>query len=126
MVDEINAALMYWLKISQASLSESKHLQQWSMQFDLFQDGCSVWRCGGRLENAKHPILLNKQHHLTLLTVKECNERVMHGGVKATLTELCSKYWLVQGRYYIWGVLHQCTVCCRFQGKPYLPPPAHL
>lgn len=109
---EIGIALTYWLRISQASLPETKQFRQWSMQFGLFRDDHGVWRCGGRLENskisvpAKHPILLNKQHQLTLLVVRECHERVMQGGVKATLTELRARYWLVQGKNYIRGVLH--------------------
>lgn len=127
---EINLTRTYWLELSQASLPESKHFQEWSVQLGLFRDSNSVWRCSGRFENsemppaAKCPILLDKQHHLTLLIVTECHERVMHGGVKATLTELRSSYWIVQGRSYIRGVLQRCTVCRRFQGKPYRPPPA--
>jgi hypothetical protein len=33
-----------------------------------------------------HPILLNKEHYLTILIARECHERVMHSGVKETDT----------------------------------------
>ena len=48
----------------------------------------------------------------------------MHSGVKATLTELRSKYWIVQARNFVRRTLNECVVCRRHQGKPYLPPPA--
>ena len=73
---DVNLALTYWLKVSQSSMPEMKNFQLWSKQFGLFQDGSDLWRCGGRLDNssisqaAKHPILLSKKHHLTLLIVR--------------------------------------------------------
>ena len=47
----------------------------------------------------------------------------MHSGVAATLTELRSKYWVVKGRQLVKRILYECVTCCRFQGKPYCPPP---
>jgi hypothetical protein len=123
-------ALAYWLKISQSSMPEMKKFGEWTNQFGLFQDSSGLWRCGGRLHNsdapppAVHPILLNKEHYLTILIARECHERVMHSGVKATLVELRSKYWVIQARNFIKRILHKCIVCRRYQGKPYLPPPA--
>ena len=58
------------------------------------------------------------------LKVNGCHEIVMHGGVKATLTELRSRYWLVRGRQLVKNILHQCVVCCRFQAKSYCPSQA--
>ena len=94
-VVEIQQALTYWLKVSQSCMPEMKNFQQWSKQYG---DGSGLWQCGGRLDNsempqaAKHPILLNKEHYLALLIMRECHERVRHRGVKATLTELRSRY----------------------------------
>ena len=76
------------------------------------------------LQTARHPIPLNKGDHLTLLIVRECHERVVHGGIKTTLKELRSKYWIVHGRNFIKTVLCKCVVCRRSQGKQYSPPPA--
>ena len=48
----------------------------------------------------------------------------MHSGVKGTLTELRSRYWVVGGRQLVKKLLHSCVTCRRFQAKPYHPPPA--
>ena len=128
--EDVSAALVYWLKVSQSALPQTRKFQLWSQQFGLFKDSTGIWRCGGRLSNsavppaAKHPIFLNKDHYLTNLIVNECHERVMHGGVKATFTELRSRYWLVRGRQLVKKILHKCVVCRRFQARPYCPPPA--
>ena len=128
-VDEINSALTYWLKISQSPLPEASKFRKWTHQFGLFQDEAGLWHCKGRLQNAEeplatvHPILLNKEQHLTLIVIA-AHERVMHSGVKATLTELRSRYWIIQVRNFIKRILHNCLICQRHQGKPYLPPPA--
>ena len=117
-------------KVSQSSMLETKNFDQWKSQFWLYQDDSGIWRCGERLSNSdiseqtKYPILLSKDHHLALLIVRESHKRVMHGDVKATLTEVRSRYWIVQGRNFVRGVLHKCTVCRRFQGGPYTSPPA--
>ena len=131
--EDVSAALVYWLKVSQSALPQAKRFQLWSQQFGLFRDSSGIWRCSGRLGNsavppgAKHPILLDNDHHLTNLILNECHERVMHGGVKATLTELWSRYWIVRGRQLV-KMLHKCVICHRFQAKPYRspPPPNHL
>ena len=129
--EDVGAApLVYWLKVSQSALPQAKRFQLWSKQFGLFRNSSWIWRCSGRLGNsavppgAKHPILLDKDHHLTNLILNECHERVMHGGVKATLTELRSRYWIVRGRQLVKKMLHKCVICRRFQAKPYCSPPA--
>ena len=89
-----------------------------------------MWRCGGRLQNAsisfssKHPILLPKGHPLTTLIVQSAHQRVQHNGVKETLSEVQSKYWIIQGRSLVKALIHKCVVCRRFEGRPFNPPPA--
>ena len=60
------------------------------------------------------------------LIVKACHERVYHNGVKETLTQLLSRFWIVWGRQVVKKTLHGCTLCHRLQEKPYSPanPPA--
>ena len=50
----------------------------------------------------------------------------MHNGVKETLTELRSTYWLVRGRQFVRKLIYSCLVCCKLEGRPYqsVPPPA--
>ena len=69
----------------------------------------------GRLENAnvtdaaKHPILLDPRHRLTLLIVRHCHQRVKHCGLKGTLTELRSQFWIVRGRQFIRNIIYKCV-----------------
>ena len=90
---EIAAAETLWVKESQISLRENKLFKVWKKQFGLFLVG-GVWYCKGRLDNAdipqtaKHPALLNKEYHLTLLITQDAHSCVMHNGIKKTLTEL--------------------------------------
>ena len=111
--------------VAQGNFSVLKH------QLDLFRDELGIWRCGGRFDKAdlpyftKHPIVLPRSHY-TLLVVQRAHYRVFHGGVKETLTELRSKYWVTKGRMVVRQAIHSCVVCRRFDGLPYrapLPPP---
>lgn len=98
------------------------------MQFGLYSDEDGLLRCRGRLGNTdlpystKHPILLNTKHHVTELIVRQCHLSVKHGGVKETLTELRSSYWIIRGRNFVRKLLRQCVACRRFTAKPYLTP----
>ena len=46
----------------------------------------------------------------------------MHGGVKDTLTEFRSWFWVVKGRSFVRKLIHQCMVCNKLSGKPYNVP----
>ena len=73
--------------------------------------------------STKYPILLDKSHPITSLFVRESHKRVMHGGVKSTLTELRSRFWIVQGRQFMRKLLYQCVVYRKLEGRPYKAPP---
>ena len=73
----------------------------------------------------KYPILLPRSHHLTSLIVKQAHERVFHNGVKETLAETRSKYWIPSRRSFTRNIIHKCVTCRRFEGpfKAPQPPP---
>ena len=118
-------ARLYWIKDSQLQLTQDPKFPAWKNQFNLFCDELQIWRCGGRMSNAdlsssaQALILLNKKHHLTTLIVTDAHHRILHGGVKDTLTELRSAYWLIRGRQFIRQLIHRCVVCRRQEGRPY-------
>lgn len=130
-LDDVNQAKLLWIRESQARLPENSRFQQWRCQLNLFHDSSQVWRCGGRMKNsdipesAQTPILLDKTHYLTELIVMEAHRRVKHNGVKSTLTELRSAYWLVRGRQSVRKWINRCVTCRRLEGRPYprIPPP---
>ena len=115
--DDFAKAEALWVAESQHTLAKDENFGQWRKQFDLFQDDKNIWRCRGQLKNADvsfstmHPILLSKDHFLTTLFVRRAHERVMHSGVKATLTELRSQFWIVKGRNLVKRIIGQCPVC---------------
>ena len=97
---EIQIALVYWIKVSQLPMSELAHFQQWSRQFELFLDESGIWRRLGNADVpnvAKHPILLNRDHHLTTLIVRDCHERVRQSC--GPDTRLCGE-GISSGRFY--------------------------
>ena len=126
---DINRDEVYWITIIQQALVKDERFDNWHRQFDLFKDEQGLWRCRGRLgkadipENTRHPVLLYGKHYLTLLIVQECHERVFHGGVKDTLTEIRARYWIIKGRSLVRKCLQQCKLCKRFHSKPYKAPP---
>ena len=96
---ELNRAERLWIIESQKSFKAEQTFEAWKMQLELFiQDG--IWKCKGRLSKAdlpyttKYPALLPKDHHLTLLIIWNCHDRVMHNGVKDTLHELRAIFWI--------------------------------
>lgn len=129
--DCLERAKWYWVKDNQSCLTNDHRFNLWKRQLDLYLDKWEVWRCGGRMAksclslSAQNPILLDKDHHLTELIVMRAHHRVLHNGVKDTLAELRSEYWLVKGRQYVRRLIHKCVVCKRQEGKPCEanPPP---
>ena len=89
------------------------------------QECGGVW---GRLCNAdlpvttKFPIILPNSHHFTTLVVMDCHKCVMHGGVKETLTELRTKFWVVRGQSLLRRLLRSCVTCIRLDGRVYNVP----
>ena len=48
---------------------------------------------------------------------------VLHNGLRETLTQLRSEYWVVKARNFIKNVLRNCIVCSKYKGQPYKYPP---
>ena len=89
-----------------------------------------ILRCQGRLLNSdldfegKKPIILPRDHHLTRLIVNDSHVNMHHGGVRATLAEVRSKFWVPKGRQYVKRLLSKCTTCKKLTGKRYKTPEA--
>ena len=125
----LSKAECLWLRDVQRELVTREDFNTLRLRLDLFYDEVGIWRCGGRLSKAdmpystKHPIILPRSHHYTLLVVRRAHNRVLHSGAKETLTEVRSKYWVVKGRAMVKRVVHSCVICRRFEGLPYQAPP---
>ena len=83
-------------------------------------------RVGGRLgrapidEDAKHPTILPKNHHVVLLIVSHYHHLSGHSGVEYTLSLIRQKYWIINGRRSVRTILNQCISCKKRQA-----PAAH-
>ena len=47
---------------------------------------------------------------------------MFHNGVKETLTELRSRYWIIKGRKLVQSAISQCVLCRRLEGYHYSEP----
>lgn len=125
LMELLEEARVLLLRDMQEDLLAEKSFTLWRRQLNLTVDDRGLWRCAGRMENsclepaARQPILLHRRHHLTRLLVQEAHERVLHNGVRETLTEVRARYWIPRGRQLIKQVIHKCPVCLRFEGRPY-------
>jgi len=132
--DEMFEAEKYWIKLTQersfspeiSSLKAGKTLNADSKIRDLrpFLDEDELLCVGGRLQQSdfsyreKHPwILPNKDRYCELL-VQYNHEFIMHSGLRDTLVQTRSRYWILRARQIVKGVLSKCTVCKRFKVKP--------
>ena len=76
--------------------------------------------------NMKYPYLLPKSSHFTKLVVVRSHEQVKHNGVKETLNNLTSEFWISRSRDYIKKIIHECVLCKHFEGQNYDYPEAPL
>ena len=115
--DLLAKARRLWISECQAALMMDKHFPTWKLQFNLYLDENQHWRCRGRLEHAnlsfaaKHPLILARRHRLTELIVRDAHHTVQHNGIRETLTQIRSQYWIVGGRNLVKSVIHNCVTC---------------
>ena len=126
--DELVEAERLWIIDTQTQLRTESYLKVWQKQFDLFFDDRGLIRCRGRLNNAilpyatKYPLFLPRGAHFTALVVRRAHCRVMHNGVKETLTEIRMRYWIIKGRSIVRSIIHCCVTCKRHEGAPFKTP----
>ena len=97
-------------------------------QLDVFKDKDGLLRIGGRLNNsnldvqAKNPILLPGDSQLTILIILQSHSNVMHYGLKETLADLRSRFWIATGPQLVKKTIRPCRLCIRIQGQSYGEP----
>lgn len=126
--EELTEAERLWIVHAQTQLRGGRNFNAWQKQFDLFTDDNGLIRCCGRFENStlpystKYPLFLPRKAHFTILIVINAHSRVLHNGVKETLTEIRRKYWIVKGRSLVRSIIHRCVVCKRHEGASFRTP----
>ena len=104
-----------WIRQVQHDIQENTLL---SKQLGVDEDVDGIVCCYGRLENselsddAKKPILLPRNHCLTLLITEACHRRTLHGGARQMLAELRSMYWVCREDHMeLWSVPNLWNNC---------------
>ena len=127
--DELDKAELLLVQDAQCTIPHIT-LEKLSTQLGIYRDEHNVLRCKGRLSNAslrfdtRRPILLPREHHLSVLIIQDCHNKVMHNGTKETLLELRSRFWITRGRQLVKKVIHPCKTCKLIQGPSYSNPPS--
>ena len=107
LTSEVLLSESLWILKSQKSLPLNRNFNQQCAQLGVIRGMNGILRCKGRLcnsslpETAKFPAWLLCDHHITRLIIRDCQHRVMHNGVRETLTELRSRFGLTKGRQVI-------------------------
>lgn len=123
--EEINETEALWLKSLQRSFFADHKYLQWQERLGLFVDESGLIRCKGRIEHAdvpyssRYPVLLPNSHPFTDLLILVCHWQVAHNGVKETLSEVRSRFWVIRGRQVVRRVLFRCSKCRHFEGNSY-------
>ncbi len=115
---------------SERSLPSNSRLASLSPEYDK---ASGLIRVGGRLRHAKHmeldaihPIVLDPQHHLTKLLIKDYDASLLHPGPERVFAELRRRYWILRGREAIKKYQYRCVDCQKWRAKPGVPKMADL
>ena len=126
---EISQSQEVMILSSQRDVPFGQNYKQLKLDLGLYTDEKNVTRCRGRLENsqlpfdAKFPVFLPKSK-FAMLIVQSVHKRVKHNGLKETLNELRTQFWIPKARTFIKKVIGNCYVCKLLESKPYAYPVA--
>jgi len=115
-------------ELSTSTRVSSKHLSR----LRPFLDPFGVIRVGGRLRysnlnyGSKHPMLLAKQSHLSMLLCRRWHKISCHAGPRIMMALISREFWIVSIKSVLHSVTRACPVCVRFDAKPPQPIMADL
>ena len=116
-----------WIIDNQSGLTNDDY-QNLKVDLNLQADVGGVVCSYSRLKNAnvpfdtKAPIFINRDHKLAELIVYYSHIKCLHRGVKQTLVEIRSSFWIPRGRSFVKKLLRPCTVCRKLNTRPYEYP----
>ncbi|XP_043064474.1 uncharacterized protein LOC122320346 [Drosophila ficusphila] len=86
-------------------------------------DDSGLIRVGGRLQNslldydARHPILLPKDHPVTQAIVAHFHHKFLHAGPQSLLAALRQRFWPIGGRKTVAAIVNKCIRCFRLKPR---------
>nr|XP_047139172.1 uncharacterized protein LOC124815072 [Hydra vulgaris] len=127
--DEIERAKTLKVQNEQRDIMTNKNFKQLKNNLGLrVVDG--IIRCHGRMDNApiprdaKFPIFIPHSSRLSKFLIVYFHKLVKHNGLKETLSELRTKFWIPQCRRLVRNIILKCYVCQYFEGLPNKYPPS--
>ncbi|XP_054259448.1 uncharacterized protein LOC128984179 [Macrosteles quadrilineatus] len=97
-----------------------------------FIDSFGLLRVGGRLsqtslpEDARHPIILPKKHHVVNLLIDHYHIYNLHSGPQLTQALLYKHVWILSARCAIRSRIHKCVRCFKVKPRNVCPLMADL
>ncbi|XP_011487025.2 uncharacterized protein LOC105356652 [Oryzias latipes] len=86
--------------------------------------GDGIISVGGRLKyselekSEKSPIVLPKDHHVSLLLTRHCHDKVKHQGRHLTEGAIrAAGLWILGVKRLVNSVIHKCVICRKLRGK---------
>ncbi|XP_031639210.1 uncharacterized protein LOC116351270 [Contarinia nasturtii] len=67
--------------------------------------------------NEQFPILLSGESTLAKILIREAHLKTMHGGNQLTLQYLRRKFWIMNAKRLIKGILRKCPICFKMRMK---------
>lgn len=89
-----------------------------------FLDQAGSLRVGGRLTNselsynAKHQLILPRNHHLTWIMARSYHEAYLHAPPKTLLYFIRKRYWIIYGSSVTYRIQQKCIPCIRALALP--------
>jgi len=128
-VNELLVSTDLLVSSCQRDIITSANFNQLQQNLRLYADEKGLLRCRGRIENAtlpfdtKFPLFIPKCKFAVLL-IRAAHENVKHNGLKETINELRTRYWIPKARTFVKSVIRECHLCKRMESKPYCYPPS--
>ena len=126
--EDLDRAKDLWVRHLQKEVQKEQKFKKMAESLGVQEDTDGYLRCKGRLGRSKlpfdvkHPLLLPSHHRVTELIIWDSHDRVYHDGVKETLADLRSQYWISKGRQRVKTILRKCRLCKLLEGLSYPVP----
>lgn len=84
-----------------------------------YLDDKGIMKVQGRIDKApldeliKHPIILPKKSHFTLLLIADAHSRTLHGGPQLMINYLRTAYWIIGVRELVKLYVRKCIICAK-------------
>ena len=107
--------------VEMKNLREEKPIKSSSrlIKLKLIMKEDRVMRVGQRISmtpttaDAKNPMILPKDHHITAILIRNVHEVIRHCGVEQVLSVTRKQFWIVNARATIKKILRRCVHCQR-------------